>query len=147
MTVNEALSKTMKLCSGKEYAISEIQQKLTDWGITDEDSQQILDRLQEEKFLDENRMARFYANDKLKFNRWGKVKIKYMLQQKGVSREAIQAALEEIPQELYRTLLAEELQKKRKSIKDTDPYIIKAKLFQFATGRGFESDVIYKLIN
>jgi len=147
MTTIEALSKAMKLCSTKEYAPSEIEQKLSDWGLQETAISEILETLRKEKFLDEFRMARYFANDKLRFNKWGKVKIKYMLQQKQVSREAITEALEQIDETLYLKILAEELAKKRKSIKDTDDYQVKAKLFQFASGRGFEGDVVYKLID
>jgi Uncharacterized protein conserved in bacteria len=147
MTTNEALSKVMKLCSTKEYAPSEIEQKLSDWGLQETAISEIIETLRKEKFLDEFRMARYFANDKLRFNKWGKVKIKYMLQQKRVSREAITEALEQIDETLYFKILAEELAKKRKSIKDTDDYQVKAKLFQFASGRGFEGDVVYKLID
>lgn len=147
MTTNEALSKAMKLCSTKEYAPSEIEQKLLDWGLQQAAIPDIIETLRKEKFLDEFRMARYFANDKLRFNKWGKVKIKYMLQQKQLSREAIAEALDQIDDELYRKILTEELTKKLKTIKDTDGYQIKAKLFQFASGRGFEGDLVYKLID
>jgi regulatory protein len=147
MTTQEALSKAMKLCSTREYAPSEIEQKLSGWGLANSAISKIIDTLREEKFLDEFRMARYFANDKLKFNKWGKLKIKFMLQQKKVSREAIAEALEQIDEDTYRKLLAEELVKKRKAIKDTDEYQVKAKLFQFASGRGFEGDVIYNLLD
>jgi regulatory protein len=137
----------MKLCSTKEYAPSEIEKKLLDWEITEEFSKEIIAELVNGKFLDEFRMARYFANDKLRFNKWGKVKIKFMLQQKKISKEAISEALEQIAETEYITILKEELTKKRKSIRDTDDYIIKAKLFQFASGRGFESDLIYKLLD
>jgi regulatory protein len=147
MTKNEALTRAMKLCSVKEYAPSEIEQKLMDWGITKEFSNDIIAEPVNGKFLDEFRMARYFANDKLRFNKWGKVKIKFMLQQKKIGKEAILEALKQIAEEEYITILNEELTKKRKSIRDTDDYIIKAKLFQFASGRGFESDLIYKLLD
>lgn len=147
MTTNEALSKAMKLCSTKEYAPYEVEQKLLSWGVSDEATAEVIDALKQEKFLDEFRMARYFANDKLKFNKWGKIKIKLMLQQKKVSSEAISEALEQIDESLYLKKLTEELTKKRKTIKDTDEYNIKAKLFQFASGRGFEGDVIYKTID
>ena len=96
MTNNEALGRAMKLCSTKEYAPFEIEQKFVEWGLTDVETVQLIKVLQDEKFIDEFRMARFFANDKLRFNKWGKVKIKYALQQKKVSREAINEALEQI---------------------------------------------------
>lgn len=146
MTKNEALTKAMKLCSTKEYAPQEIEQKLLNWGLDDTVVSDIMETLKKEKFLDEFRMARYFANDKLKFNKWGKVKIKYMLQQKKISREAISEALEQIDEGIYHKILKEELTKKRKTIKDTDEYQIKAKLFQFASGKGFEGDEIYRMI-
>jgi regulatory protein len=147
MKVNEALSKAMKLCSTKEYAPFEIEQKLLQWGLGEDVISEIISQLKEEKFLDEFRMARYFVNDKLKFNKWGKVKIKFMLQQKKISREALLEALDQIDNVFYIKILSEELVKKRKAIKDTDEYQIKAKLFQFASGRGFEGDVIYKVLD
>jgi regulatory protein len=147
MTTNEALTKAMKLCSVKEYAPSEIEQKLKSWEINDEVIASIIETLQKEKFLDEFRMARYFVNDKLQFNKWGKVKIKYMLQQKKLTPEAVSEAMDQISEEEYFRILLNELVKKRKTIKDTDDYKIKAKLIQFASGRGFEADVIYKMID
>lgn len=146
MTATEALSKAMKLCSTKEYSPFEVEQKLDAWGVSSDIIAEVIDTLKQEKFLDEFRMARYFANDKLKFNKWGKIKIKMMLQQKKVSPEAISEALAQIDESLYQRILREELTKKRKTIKDKDEYHIKGKLFQFASGRGFEGDVIYKAI-
>jgi len=42
--------------------------------------------------------------------------------------------------------LSPHITKKRKMIKDTDEYTVRAKLFQFASSRGFEADLIYKII-
>lgn len=147
MTQNEALSKAMKLCSVKEYAPMEIKQKLTEWGVAENIVAEIITGLIKEKFLDEFRMARYFTNDKFRFNKWGKVKIKFMLHQKKICREAITEAMEQISDLEYIAVLKSELTKKRKTIKDTDDYKVKAKLFQFASGRGFEADVIYKLLD
>ena len=147
MTISEALTKAMKICSTKEYAPFDIEQKLLGWGISNGEAVEVIDTLKKEKFLDEHRMARFFANDKLKFNKWGKVKIKFMLQQKKLSREAISEAILQMDEKAYQNILSEELVKKRKTIKDTDDYQIKAKLFQFASGRGFEADMIYRILN
>lgn len=146
MTREQALSKAMKLCSTKEYAPFEIEQKLESWGLSEELIMPVIEELKKEKFIDEFRMARFFANDKLRFNKWGKVKIRFMLFQKKLSKEAISEAIEQINAEEYLKIIKEELSKKRKTIKQTDEYTVKAKLFQFASGRGFEADLIYKLI-
>jgi regulatory protein len=101
MNIDEAFSRAMKLCSVKEYSPHEIEIKLSGWGLTDDDINIIIERLKEDKFLDEFRMARYFANDRLKFYKWGKAKIKYMLQQKKINNEAIKSALNQINEEEY----------------------------------------------
>ena len=146
MTADEALNKAMKLCSTKEYAPFEIGQKLISWGLEEEHVPTVIETLKTEKFLDEFRMARYFANDRLRFYKWGKIKIKYSLQQKKVNPAAISEALEQIDELEYVNILQNELIKKRKSIKDTDEYKVKGKLFQFGSARGFEADTIYKML-
>ena len=70
MTTDEALTKAMKLCSTKEYAPFEIEQKLVSWGLSEDALAKVIDTLRDEKFIDEFRMARYFANDKLRFNKW-----------------------------------------------------------------------------
>ena len=146
MNKEQALSKAMKFCSTKEYAPSEMILKIKDWGLQEEFIPWVIEQLEAEKFIDEFRMARYFTNDKLKFNKWGKVKIRFMLQQKGVNRQAITEALDQINMEEYTKILQEEIGKKRKAIKHTDDYTTRAKLFQFASGRGFEAEMIYRFI-
>jgi regulatory protein len=147
MTKKEALTKAMKLCSTKEYAPFEIEEKLVEWGLERLDIVDILKTLRDEKFLDESRMARFFVNDKLRFNKWGRVKIRYALQQKKVSQQAISDAFDQINEDEYLEILKHEITKKAKSLKETDMYKYKAKLFQFAASKGFEGDVIYRIID
>jgi regulatory protein len=147
MNKDLALQKCMKLCSVKEYAPGEITEKLSQWGVIDDEIPAIINTLIEEKFLDERRMARYYVNDKIRFNKWGKIKIGIMLKHKGVSNDAINEAMDQFDDNEYQQILENELKKKRKSIKENDSYIVRGKLAQFASGRGFESDVIHRVID
>jgi regulatory protein len=70
-----------------------------------------------------------------------------MLHQKNVEAAALQEAFAQIDEDLYISILTEELKKKLKTIKDTDDYIVRGKLFQFAAGRGFEGELIHKMIS
>jgi regulatory protein len=143
----EALQRCMKLCSTKEYAPQEILDKVTAWGITENAVLEIIAELESEKFLDTFRYARYYVNDKIKFNKWGRIKIGLMLKQKRIPTDALNEAFAQVNIDEYLTILNEELRKKYKTIKEHDPYIIRGKLFQFAAGRGFESDLIHKAID
>lgn len=138
----EALAKSAALCSISEKCISDIQKKLLSWGINDEESERIIRRLIQEKYIDENRFARFFVKDKHKFAKWGKGKIAHALKEKGINQENINEALEQIEEEDYSEQLDTLLNAKLKSIKYKNAFDAKAKLIRFGMGRGFEYEAI-----
>jgi regulatory protein len=144
MNEQEAIRKAMALCSKKEYSSGEIIEKLKLWEVSGEKIPGILENLIREKFVDDSRYAAAFVNDKLKFSKWGKIKIAYMLRHKGIPDNIIEDSLSEIDQEKYMELLISELRKKFKTLKPADDYELKGKLIQFATGRGFEFDIASK---
>jgi regulatory protein len=138
-----AYDKAAFLCSRSEHCTSEIQEKLKLWGLSAEDSEPVIEKLKEEKYLDDERFARAYVKDKFRFNHWGKQKIAYMLRSKNISSEILELAFEEIEEEGYSDELRKILTDKEKSIKAKDKYEKRNKLMRFAMGRGFESGQIY----
>lgn len=141
MTEKEALQQAEKLCSKKEYASGEMIKKLLGWELTEESACQVMAILIKEKFIDDKRFARAFVNDKLKFSKWGRIKINFMLRQKGVADPVISESLASIDQEVYEEVLFSELKKKAKSIRADSDYEFKGKLVQFASGRGFEYEL------
>lgn len=141
-----AYNKAAFLCSRSEKCSSEIQEKLKLWGLSAEESESVIGKLIEEKYLDDDRFARAYAKDKFRFNRWGRQKIDFMLQSKRISPEIVKLALEEIENEGYVNELQKLLTDKEKTIKAKDQYDKRNKLMRFAMGRGFETDQIYKVL-
>jgi regulatory protein len=147
MTYNQALSKAMAICSKAEKCISEIETKLQTWEVTSDDSKKIIKTLIAEKFIDEERYARYYVRDKFRFNQWGKVKIGFMLKSKRLPSELIHDALDEIGDESYLEMLTETLRDKARKTKFVNEYDKKAKLYRFAQSRGFEYEVIGRAIS
>jgi regulatory protein len=147
MYKKEALSKIRSICSRQEQCRQDILSKLSKWEVSDPDSEQILELLEQEGFIDNSRYAGSFANDKFKLNRWGKIKIRWMLRQKEIPEDIIEKALSSIDDDEYISILTAELRKKMKSFKSQDEYDKKGKLIQFATQRGFEYEIIYKAIN
>lgn len=145
MTEKEALNLAMKLCSKKEYASGDMLNKLREWELTDESAQKVISGLIREKFIDDRRYARAFVNDKLRFSKWGKIKISYMLRQKGIPADIISETLNSIDTGNYEEILYSELLKKAKTLKAENEYEFRGKLIQFATGRGFEYDIASKL--
>lgn len=147
MNPKEALKYAMDLCSRQERCRSEVYDKLVSHRVPTTEINRILDALVEENFIDEARYAGSFARDKLRFNRWGKIKIRYMLEGKKLPQTIIDAALDDIDPEYYTGILREELRKKRRTIKGSNAFELRGKLFRFARQRGFEPERIYPLLD
>lgn len=102
LSAEAALTRAAALCARSEQAESDVRAKLLAWGLTPASAAQVIERLQDEHFLDEQRYARAYCRDKFNFNGWGRIKIAFMLKSKGVGQTAIDAALAEIDAARYR---------------------------------------------
>jgi len=141
----QALTKAMAFCSQSERCRFDVTAKLKQWDLSDEEINLVLNYLIEERFLDEKRYVRFYVNDKLSFNKWGKIKLTYMLRQKQISQELIQSELCQIDEDLYRKTLFDLLKTKIKSIKGESDYERIGKLAVFAQGHGFEAELAFQM--
>lgn len=147
MAYQAALKRAAALCSRQEQCSSHIRAKLQSWKVSREDSEKILNLLNEEKFLDDNRYASFYVRDKFRFNAWGKVKLAVMLRQKEIPEAVIQEALNQIDQEAYELTCSRLINEKAASLRETNQFKRKGKLFRFAAQRGFESDLIHRILS
>lgn len=147
MTIEKALQIIAGLCSKKECCSRDVLEKLKRWEFSEEDRQKILAFLQQHQFVDDERFARIYAEDKFRFNGWGKQKIAMMLRQKGISSEVIAYALDSIGIQQYTDSCLELLKQKVRSLPEEEPYKIKARLIRFALGRGFDYDTVRQCLS
>jgi regulatory protein len=146
MDKKEALIKIRSICSRQEQCRQDILVKLSKWDMSESDSEKIVQILEKEGFVDHTRYASSFANDKLKFNKWGKIKIRWMLRQKEIPEDIIENALSLIDDDEYFNTITSELRKKIKTLKSENVYDKKGKLVQFATQRGFEYEIISQVI-
>ncbi|MBN2892563.1 MAG: RecX family transcriptional regulator [Bacteroidales bacterium] len=143
----QTLSKAMRFCSTKEVCVFDIKTKLKNWGVDNSVSQKIISNLIEEKFIDEQRYANAFANDKFHFNNWGKIKIKYELRAKRIEIDSINIALENIADEEYSNKIKSLIENKLKTTKESDFQKLKAKIFRHLASKGFEPEIFSKLLN
>lgn len=143
---NTAFQKAALICSRSEKCSFEIQEKLKSWELSAEDAEAVIAKLQEEKYIDDERFARAYVKYKFRFNHWGKQKIAHMLRAKNISSEIQEMAFEEINEANYSEKLHKLLADKARSVKGKDHYDLRNKLMRFAMGRGFETGEIYKVL-
>jgi regulatory protein len=144
----ELLHRAQKICSGREYCISDITSLLDRWGAKDERTKSwIINKLVEDKFLDEVRYCRAFARDHFSYSQWGKVKIAMSLKTKSIPEAAISSGLEAIDEGEYLALLNKIIGDQQKRVKAKNRYDLKGKLLRYALGKGFESHLVYEAIN
>lgn len=134
----QALGKAASLCSLSEHCSSQIREKLSSWGVSDKDAEEIVNHLVEEKYIDNLRFARAYCHDKFLYSHWGRIKITQMLRHLRLSDEEIAEGMTTIPEEEYQKTLEDALRSKDRTLKDTDKYQRKGKLVRHLLSRGYE---------
>jgi len=139
---NKHYSKAAAICSRAEKCEDDIKKKLSEWEVLPHVSKQIIQKLTEDKFIDNQRFATSFVKEKFSINKWGKIKIGINLRQKKIDNSIINDSLDQINQEDYVKCLQELLIKKQKTIKNEIPYNQKMKLLRFACSRGFESEIV-----
>ena len=151
MTADEsfksALGRAMSLCATREYCTDDIMNKIDSWGINRSDAEKITGILTAEKFLDDRRYAEAFVKDRYLHNKWGRIKIAANLRIKKIPQELITSALETIDENDYRQTLREILSSHKRSIKAKNQYDLKGKLMRYGLSKGFESNILYDLLN
>jgi regulatory protein len=144
---NTALNKAMAICAGREMCCSDIRQKLLNWGIKDTENDKILDLLIRGKFIDEERFAIAFVKDRFRHNKWGRIKIGSALKMKKIPDETIRIAMDSINESEYADLLKSIIEKQRKTVKAKNQYDLKGKLMRHCLSKGFESHLLYDILN
>ena len=147
VTEQEALLKLSALCSRSEHSSGEMRDKMRRWALPPDAVERVMERLIDERFVDDERFARFFTRDKIRFDRWGRRKIEQALYAKGVARDIMERVLDDVPAADYAAALNALLAAKRRTTKASSPYELNCKLVRFALGRGFGMDIIRRCID
>jgi len=146
LTYEQALHRLAAYCSRAERCIWDVRQRMDAWEIPADQQEPIIQHLQKEKFLDEERYCKAFVNDKTKYNRWGINKIRFELKKKQIPESLISGELKNLLPEENRERLRLLIEQKRKSVKGKNEWEIRQKLLRFAASRGFSSDDIESVI-
>ena len=117
------------------------------WELDETVQNRILARLVKERYIDDERYARAFVKDKIRYNKWGRRKVQQALWQKRIDSDIQQRVLDEIDEKEYLDVLRPLLKQKRKSIKAASDYEQNQKLVRFALGRGFSFDIIRQCLD
>ena len=139
------LNNMMAYCSRSEHCVLDVMEKLTAADVSEDEASEIVQELIRLGYIDEQRYACAFVNDKFRFNKWGKIKIAHVLRQKKVASNVIQDALDTIDDEAYNQVLMQLIESKKKTTKATVTQQ-RAAVMRFALSRGFEYETIMRLL-
>ncbi|MDR2146550.1 MAG: RecX family transcriptional regulator [Tannerella sp.] len=144
-TEEEIYGRLASYCAQAERCVQDVEKKLRQTDLSETARKAVIKRLKTENFIDEKRYCRSFIMDKFRFNQWGRIKIRYELQQRGIPHETYREALELIDDEEYLSALERLLTQKKRSVKGA-PNEAFQKLYRFAASRGFESNLIVNVL-
>lgn len=147
LDIKSAKLKAADYCVYQERSQQQVRDKLYDYGLHYDEVEDVLADLIIEGFISETRFAKAFAGGKFRVNGWGKRKIIQGLKQHKISENCIKIGLAEIPYEDYYNTLIKHAGKKFESLKGEKPYIIRGKLSQHLTMKGFEGELIREAIS
>jgi regulatory protein len=146
METLQALEKLRQICSRQEKCRADVVALLKKWGVEQVHHNEIVNQLISDNYLNEMRYTSAFVRDKIKFDHWGLIKIRYFLKLKGLASEVCDAVFKEIDMDEYKSMVGKEIQKKRKTLKGPSREIW-AKLARYGTSRGYEMEVMQDFLD
>ena len=146
-TESDAYLTLAALCAQAEHCQYEMLEKMRRWEMPEEEQARVMQRLVSERYVDDERYARAFVKDKIRYNKWGRRKVEQALWQKHIDDDIRQRVLDEVDDEEYLNVLQPLLKQKRKSTKAANDYELNQKLVRFALSRGFTFDIIRQCLD
>ena len=142
VTEQGAYLQLAQLCARSEHCQHEMLEKMRKWGMADEAQARVMQRLVSERYVDDERYARAFVRDKIRYNKWGRRKVEQALWMKRIDDDIRERVLGEVDDDEYISVLRPLLKQKRRSTKAQSDYELNQKLVRFALSRGFTFDII-----
>jgi regulatory protein len=142
-SAEEILQKLEYYCSYQERCHLEVQEKLRQFTLSENEKNQIIVHLIENNFLNEERFARCFARGKFRIKHWGKNRIVNELKQRQISVPNIKCGLTEISDEEYHDTFDKLAQRHWETIKETNVQKKKKKFCDYLLRKGWESNLVY----
>jgi regulatory protein len=116
-------------------------------GVEKPDIERILKHLVKEGYVDESRYAAAFVHDKVRFAKWGRVKIAQALWQKRIPSGVADEALSRIDEDEYMTALKDVVASRYRQTKGATEYERKMKTMKSVCSRGYEPALVRKVLD
>jgi len=139
----QALSGLERYCAYQERCHLEVELKLKDFDLTDEEKKTLITQLTQSDLLNEKRFATNFARGKFRIKEWGKIRIQQQLRSKKIAEESIQHALDQLDPIEYTEAFSALAIRKLEGIKTNDIQKKRKKLGEMLLYRGWEFGMVY----
>jgi len=140
--------KIEQYCASQEHCAFDVKRKLNQQNIPSEITEQIIEKLLKTNFINHDRYCEAFTNDHVRIKKWGKLKIKAALKAKFLPSVSITNAIQQIDNDLYYENLKYLLARKKNELaNEKDLQKKKAKLVRYLASNGYESDLIFDIID
>ena len=137
----QALQSLMRLCARAEKSSGDALRLMRGWGVAESEREGVLQKLVNQRFIDDRRYAEAYVREKSNIAGWGARKIAFQLRQKGIDKEIINSALATLDSDTQREQLTAKLERKMRTTKAANNYELRGKLLRYGMGLGFDYDM------
>ncbi|MBQ1253196.1 MAG: RecX family transcriptional regulator [Alistipes sp.] len=141
-TPQEALASLQRLCARAERSSGDALRLMATWEVESSKRREVLDRLIQDRFIDDKRYAEAFIREKTSLSAWGEYKIRTALRRKGISEEIISHALQDINPQANAERLRERLERKAKNIRFDNTFQLKTKLLRYGLSLGFSMEQV-----
>lgn len=138
MDISLWISRAERYCSVAERCPQQVREHLRQWGAEPRETENVIEALKANRFLDEERFCRAFTHDKVAYQSWGRMKIRAALMAYRLPSAVIEVALDDIDETAYNRNLSHLIQQKK-----GQPY---EKIVRFLLQRGFEMGEITTLL-
>ena len=137
-TAAQALQSLMRLAARSEKSSGDALRLMQRWEVPVAERQGVLQKLIDNRFIDDRRYAEAYVREKSRLAGWGARKIAMQLRGKGIAQETIKEALTQLDGDDTKQRLADKLRRKLKTTKALSQYELRGKLLRYALSQGFD---------
>lgn len=137
----------MQYCAYRDRSQKEVEDKLLEMRMIPEAREEIIIKLMQDDFLNEERFARSFVRGKFRIKKWGRIRIKQELKMREISSPIINLGMTEIDEKQYVRTLYELAEKKLKLLKEPNPLKLRKKLTDHLLQKGYEAGLVYEAVN
>ena len=150
-TPEQALNALMRLASRSEKSSGDAMRLMRNWDVEPSARAGVLQKLIDNKFIDDRRYAEAFVRYKMRFSGWGAFKLRSALHAKGIAGEIVDEVLRSLDSDNMTERLRDRLERKMRTVKFASRYDLKSKLMRYGASLGYDfesvADVVDSLIS